>query len=511
MSLREKLMNIYDYIQDSALYKNSKKDIILGSFREVQADIASGVKVKIPEEEAYNSVPLFTLLTCALKNANMMYCGYAGIGKTTCAEYMGYFVYYDEMMKFSEEVKKDPNIRIKFKPEDLFKLLQAAEINCNPEQTEEKMYARFHTGQLVKGEEDVLVRFFCRTPVHILDEINRLTPGRSDNLYNAIDRRFILYGDEHIELREGPLFATANYKDAGNFIMTTPFLDRFDVAVMVTEPSPGDLIHIMQRPNAKLGEDHKIKKELLAAAKELRITAEEREAMRSEIRKVVFFDEEYRDVINLLCSVYSEMTFCANGSPEDVSRRTKGVCSTSKGEGACRGCHYIDKGSNICRYSTSSMSIRSIINGIQPYAMALAWFRGHDKVTREDLKTVIPYTLWHKLDLNTAALSTDDMKSNLNDRINLVKSIVEKLDTDLKRLDEKLIGPWGAVLDSQRQYLNGEITEEKLKTIEENAALKMSNEDTPTKEQLIADIAAHHYDTLVRSNKKKKKKEKKIA
>lgn len=506
MSLRDKVMDIYDYVQDSALYRNSKKDVVLGTFTELTADVSSGIKAKVPHEEAYNSVPLFTLLSCVLNNANMMYCGYAGIGKTTAAEYIGYFMYYDQMEKFLKEVHEDP--KLKFKGDDMFKLLQASQINCNPEKTEEKMYARFDTGKLVQGVEEVLVRLFCRSPVHILDEINRLTPGRSDDLYNAIDRRFVIYGDEYIELKRGPLFATANYKDQGNFELTVPFRDRFDVAVMVTEPLPSDLIRIMQRPNARLGEDHRIKNELLAAAADLKITEEERETMRAEIRNVTLFDEDYRDVINLICSFYSEMTFCAGGSPEDITRRTKGTCFSSKGEGACRGCHYEPK-QNICRSATSSESIRTVINGIQPYAMALAWFRGHDKVTREDLKTVVPYVVWHKLDLNPAALNTDDKKGYLNDRISFAKGIVEKLDSDLKRLDEKLLGPWGAALDAQRQYVDGKITAERLKTIEENAAHKMSGEDTPTKEQLIEDMAAQHYDVVVRAEQKKKRRKKK--
>ena len=71
-----------------------------------------------------------------------------------------------------------------------------------------------------------------------MDEVNRLPPAKLSILYQIVDRGMTKYGSEVHKVSEGPLFATANAPDSGNFPLPLPFRDRFDIGVIATELNP---------------------------------------------------------------------------------------------------------------------------------------------------------------------------------------------------------------------------------------------------------------------------------
>ena len=125
---------------------------------------------------------------------------------------------------------------------DSFGVLEAiheATIHGHQELTEEKMIGRPHLGRLMReGEEEIIPRKFMLSPFRMVDEVNRLTPGRTNNLLEMMDRGFSVYGDEKIYAAEGVTFLTANFRDIASSELTPPFLDRVDVGVFAPTLNP---------------------------------------------------------------------------------------------------------------------------------------------------------------------------------------------------------------------------------------------------------------------------------
>lgn len=228
---QEKVKALYNLIGERGLYVNSNFDVFSEAPEEV--GLAGGAGYKIPlvnKGNAYASPLLFATLTSLLNHGTMLVTGAPGIGKTTGAEFAGHF--------FTGTSLED---------------ILASEIKGNPQKTEEKMIARFHTGKLITtGEELVLPRKFLKCPIKIVDEVNRMPADVTSILMDLADTGNAIYGDQLLKAAQGPFFATANYADEGTFQLTPPFLDRFDVAVMVTSPPAWDLSKIRARGDEKL-------------------------------------------------------------------------------------------------------------------------------------------------------------------------------------------------------------------------------------------------------------------
>ena len=233
--LQKKVHGLYHLIGERGLYVNTNHDVFLGPQKEITAGAANYRFRLLTAEngatgQAFASPLLFATLTSLLKHGTMLLTGAPGIGKTTGAEFAGHF----------------------FTGQPLDEIVQAT-IQGHPQQTQEQMVARYHTGKLVKeGEELVRWRKFVSSPVKIVDEGNRLDPDKWSLLLRGIDTNIFVYGEELMRGAEGPLFMTANYTDAGTFEIPPPAKDRFDVAVVVSSPQPWDLERIYARGDEKL-------------------------------------------------------------------------------------------------------------------------------------------------------------------------------------------------------------------------------------------------------------------
>ncbi|MBR9701147.1 AAA family ATPase, partial [Candidatus Woesearchaeota archaeon] len=207
--LQNKVHGLYDLIGERELFVNTNDDIFLGH-EEVHAGHANQFKYRLLQEngKAYASPMLFAALTSILNHGTMLMTGAHGTGKTTGAYLAGHFftgMPYDE--------------------------IQEATIHGHPQQSEEKMIARYHTGSLLKGEEVVLWRKFVTSRVKVVNELNRLGPDLLNILMDFIDTGKATYGEEVKQAEPGPLFATVNYTDSGTYDVPPPLLDRLDVAV----------------------------------------------------------------------------------------------------------------------------------------------------------------------------------------------------------------------------------------------------------------------------------------
>ena len=457
-----KVHKLYDLIGERRLYVNTSYDIFTRKPEEVA--LVQGVGYKVPlinkNIKAYSSPLLFATLTSLLNNGTMFLTGSPGIGKTTIPEYLGHF-----MKGISLDV------------------ILAAEIQGHPQQTEEKMIARYNLGKLVKdGEELVKIRKFLDSPVRIIDEVNRLPPDIVSILMKVTDTGKAIYGEEVLTAKPGPLFVTANYQDEGTFQLTPPFLDRFDVATMVTSPQPWDLRKIRERGDEKMNGNLD---ELLEIPQDLKLDFEK---IRKEIKEINEDIEYGVPIVSAFSDfLYGQLRF-SEAASKNLARATKGNAWRINQDNAQPG-HFIDSPFN---YALNELSVRTS-KAIPRYAKAYAWFTGKDKVELNDLKTILPYLLWHKVQPTAKALGEDQIFEN--DRIAFIEDLVEKVETEYTdAAGSDALKYYSATLNALRtgKVENKNLNEDQLRNIVRASLLKLSQVDKPYALTFASHIASEY-------------------
>jgi hypothetical protein len=449
--LSERLEKIYHAIEESGLYINLNHDIRFKEKREIPLNLNETESIVLADE-SYNSPLLFALLTSVLKNGTMILYGSPGSGKTTSAEFVGAFVHGAILKETFGGDRDDFSV---------MESIHEATIHGHQELTEEKMIGRPHLGKLMReGEEDIIPRKFVLSPFRMVDEVNRLTPGRTNNLLEMMDRGFSVYADSKIYAAEGATFLTANFRDVASSDLTPPFLDRIDVGVFAPTLNPYFL------NMAGGGEDRKLTGDEEAYVAHLReelgfeLRSPDFEAIRAEIAKV----EVDPEALYILYNFISELNGCALAST-DIERKSKGFAWFVKPPVLCAqvddgmaaegghmgGCHYHNT-ENICYKTENEVSVRAG-KTIERYAKSLAWFRGKDRAELEDVEAVIPYVLWFKLIPTDRAWA--EHPEFMNDRIAMVADLFATSRNHYLK-SRRMIKTLDGVLDLYQQSLNQE-------------------------------------------------------
>ncbi len=459
---QEKAMALFRLIGDRGLYVSTNFDVFTKTPEMIGLAGEAGYKIPLAREgsNAYASPLLFSTLTSLLNHGTMLITGAPGVGKTTGAEFAGHF--------FTATPLED---------------ILAAEIQGHPQLTEEKMVASFKLGKLITtGEEEVKVRNFLKSPVKILDEGNRVPPDTLSILMRLVDTGKAVYGGELLTAQPGPLFVTANYADEGTFHFTPPFLDRFDVAVMVTSPQPWDLNAIRNRGDEKLngGLD-----QLLQLPEGMNLDFE---TIRKQIKEM---PEDTAHDVPLVTAfgdfLYGSLRFSEAASGE-LARATKGNAWQVNQDNAPPG-HFVDSPFN---YTVNELSVRTA-KAIPRYAKAYAWFTGKDKVELEDIKTILPYLLWHKVLPTSKALAEDPKYAN--DRIAFANEVIKKVENDYtEMLGMPVFSDYAAAIQVIRtgKIGNKKLESSEIRNVTKNAISRLGNVDKPYAISLASHVAAEY-------------------
>ncbi len=323
-----KIRALYDLIGSRGLYVNTNLDV----FTKEPEKISVGTHYSVPlinsNSRAYSSPLLFATLTSLLNHGTMLLTGAPGVGKTTSAELAGHF----------------------FNGVDLDEIL-SAEIQCNPQLTEEKIIASYDLGKLMNGGEKIVVpSAFLNCPVKILDEVNRMPADVASIIMKLVDSGKASYGGQILNAQKGPLFATANYADEGTFQLTPPFLDRFDVAVMVTSPLPLDLGEIRGRGDEKLNGGIE---SLLSIPDGLK---PDFKSIRKQILELPEEEENEISLLNMYSDfIYASMRF-SEAASDNIARATKGNTRNVK-EDEMQNNHFKDYSFT---YTANELSVRTV-------------------------------------------------------------------------------------------------------------------------------------------------------
>ncbi len=447
---QQKVKKLYNLIGERGLYVNTNHDLFTHGSEEVPFGTAYKVPLVNNGSRAYSSPLLFSALTSLLNHGTMLVTGAPGIGKTTGVEYAGHF----------------------FTGTPLEEIL-AAEIQGHPQLTEEKMVASYDIPRLVgKGEKVVIPARFLQCPVKVLDEGNRTPADVLSIIMRLVDSGRAVYGGELLKAAPGPLYVTANYADEGTFQLTPPFLDRFDVAVMTTSPQPWDLQRIRARGDEKLNGDLE---KLLEIPAGLKLDFDK---IRQQIKTI---PEETDDKGNMPVVspfadfVYSSLRFSEAASPE-LSRATKGNAWQVNQDNAPPG-HFTD---SPFTHTINELSVRAV-KAMDRYARAFAWFTGKDKVELSDLKKVLPYLLWHKVQPTRTSLQKDPRHAN--DRISFIDHLIkDKIETDYAEMrDSDAQGWYASALGAVRtgELADVRLSEEQIRDIAKRSIERLGDVDKP--------------------------------
>ncbi|MBU0979396.1 MAG: AAA family ATPase [Nanoarchaeota archaeon] len=382
-----KIHNVYDTLEKRALYLSPVLDLCFSKDKDVNIDQA-GTQTTELAVEAYNSVKLFTLLTTIIGDGRMLVAGPPGSGKTSTATYVGSAMFN----LLTDYVKK-------------------CTVLGHPEQTEEKMIAMFDPFSMMKGERKMIVREWLRSPVKIIDEINRLRPESMNILYELLQSGTVTYQGVVIKARPGPLFATFNAADAANYEIAPPVKDRFDVAVVAGSLNPW----YVEMLTSMRGDS--IRRNIPKISLDDPMTPQDLAALQRGVSQVEFPSSLMGRIAHFL----AELQGC-DMAGTTVERKNKGYLTEKRPPAVCADCTHYDQQNVICSKTENDIGTRTV-QSIYVYSKALALWRGHSEVTEDDVKAVVPYATWFKINPTRAALDLDPRF--VNDRIGLMAELYE--------------------------------------------------------------------------------------
>ncbi len=462
---QQKVRKLYSLAGERGLYVNTNFDIFTHEPEYIALQGGAGYQIPLinPDsrvegvnQNVYTSPLLFVTMTGLLNHGTMILTGGPGLGKTTSSELSGPMLTGTTL-------------------EDVL----ASEILGHPQLTEEKMVASYDLAKLVhSGEKEVIPSKFLESPVKIIDEGNRLPPDTLSILMRIADTGKAVYGGKLLEGRKGPLYMTANYADEGNFQLTPPFLDRFDVAVMVTSPAPWDLRVIRGRGDEKLN----------GGLEKLAVFPEELKLDLDKIRGEINFLPEETDYGISSIDEFSDFAYFSlrfsEAASQNLSRATKGNAWSMNQDNAPAG-HFKD---NPHIYTTNELTIRTM-KAMPRYTKTFAWFNGDKKATITHLKKILPYLIWHKIQPTQKAISENPIYSN--DRIALAERIITKIEDDFTAYRNHDVR--GKIYFPALYALrNKDIANEQLRNLIKNALLKIGSVDEPWAINLASHLASEY-------------------
>lgn len=110
-----------------------------------------------------------------------------------------------------------------------FELFDTLKIQGHPDQTKDTMISRVDLGRL--AEEGVIWQASLYLPSMVIDEINRLSPGKQSILLEYIRTNVAEHLGKTFIRNKTPFFATMNYNGTGTYPLSEPALDRFDISL----------------------------------------------------------------------------------------------------------------------------------------------------------------------------------------------------------------------------------------------------------------------------------------
>jgi MoxR-like ATPase len=383
MNYQKEIIGVLDRIRNHNLY--------------IHNDTIDGLTFTLRNYEKRKVYLVETLATvnALVKNGTLLLYGGHGGGKTTLAKYLGRVF----RGKTDAEIEK-------------------AILRCHPELTEEKILGTLNFKQILSpelipdsGEIEVQWNEFVKSNWKIIDEINRLSHYAQNILLSLLAEGVVKYHNQSRKVGNYTVFATMNPRDEGNVEIPLPFLDRFAMAIPITMPDYSSLSTIGKMDRHDKPEP------------DLKLDAPIFDKIQDEVAATQV-GSEAEDFINIIISDYKLCDRAKKEASENYTVET-GLC-TLNGE-----CRYLTD-EQVCGKIIYPLSVR-VKEDLYRYGKAIAWFLGDKKVTKEHIKAIAPFMIWHRSNLSAKFLA-ENFKSNIEDhslsinaQLEGTKAIIEKI------------------------------------------------------------------------------------
>jgi MoxR-like ATPase len=388
--LRHKSRRAYQWIIEHAIFA-PYFDIEFGT----PARVGAGThNVWLTDEDCYVSFALLPLLTL-LTSQRLLLVGSPGRGKTTMAT----------LMALLSGASLD----------DARRAMQ----HGHPQMTHADLLGSPLPGDLVRAEKSadihVLWRSWISLRVKIIDEYNRIPTKTQSALLSLLAEGYAEMYEQTVRIGPSAWFLTANDDSGGGtFPVITALKDRIDAVVRTTPFNTEYLEALAQRVTDATTPEQLIPADIIFTAEQLDRAAE-------EIRSVAL----PADVLDALGFLLGQLDFCRRASDrlEYMNKDTLMLAGRRVGVVCTEDCP-LDKLQNICAQTENGVSARAC-QSLLRYAKALAWFRGRDAVSAEDIRLMLPWALYDKLRPNpiSAFFQRPEHQVHLFDQLSWIRQL----------------------------------------------------------------------------------------
>jgi MoxR-like ATPase len=366
----------------------------------------SGVRVDLPGDQSYSSYVLLPLLNLAVRRRCLLVGG-PGRGKTAIAILMGVLSGY--------------SLR------DLKRGIQHGQ----PQMTVADLLGNPLPSTLVEAEsmDDVTIawRRWLGMRIKIIDEYNRIPTRTQSALLTVMADNYAELYDQVFECPEAAWYLTAN-DDAGGgtYQVIEALRDRIDVVVKALHFNTRFLDELLLRIEEGIRPEEIVPEQIIFGADELdRISAEIRRVhLPDALRRRLEFFAGHFEFFEPGARQLEYMT-------KDTVKLAGLELHTLSGEDTGR-----DALADLGSQTENGLSVRALMTALI-YIKAMAYFRGAEEVSFEDVRQILPFVLHDKLAQNDdAPVFEQGTNAALRaDRISWIRKLFDDSCREFERLD----------------------------------------------------------------------------
>jgi len=283
--------------------------------------------------------------------------------------------------------------------------------------------------------------------VKIVDEYNRIPTRTQSALLTVMSDNYAEVLDHVYQCPDSAWFLTANDDQGGGTYQVIEALrDRIDVVVQALSFNPRFLGDLLVRIEENVRPEEVVPPDVI-------FTEAEVDSLQEQIRAVVVGAEVRRR----LEFFTSQFEFCEVAA-EQFEYKTKDTARLSGVEWPTLAAR--DTGRDRLRdlgcQTRNGLSVRALMTLLH-YAKAMAFFRGNAQVELEDLRQILPFTLWDKLtgDYEAPFFEAPGNAVLRSDRVGWLRRLFDASCAEYDRLDLDREDPVAELAGELRQGLTG--------------------------------------------------------
>jgi MoxR-like ATPase len=385
-----------------------------------------GTEVRLPSAQSYSSFVLLPLLAFATRK-RCLFIGGPGRGKTASAILMGILAGYS------------------------LKEVRRAVQHGQPQMTIADLLGNPLPKDLINAgsADDIRIawRRWLSMRVKIVDEYNRIPTRTQSALLTLLADGYAEILDQMMESPESAWFLTANDDiGGGTYQVIEALKDRIDIVVKALNFNPRFLGDLLMRVEERVKPEEIVPRELVFAERELdevyaRVLAVR--VPRPVRRRLEFFAAQF-DFCDLAAR---DIEYKSKDSIRIAGKTLSMVCANDCGR---------DKVKALCSQTENGLSVRALLS-LLSFVKALAWFRGADEITVDDVRAIVPWILHEKLIQNPTSPFFDQAGGTVFriDRIGWLRRAFDLACEEYVRLDLDRDDPVAGMDDEFERGLDG--------------------------------------------------------